>query len=168
MTTTHTYVAINSPSLTLYFDIDEHRLHEKVQFTSANFITEDDEVAEILDAAIKRKPNLARQIRKIDKANAEKIALAHMAKMKSANPAGIKGGMDSSNANLTGAAQLAERDAILNTVDPADKAEQLPNESLVLTEAGTGKGTPEQAKTAAVVDEVQKITLGKLNLPAAK
>lgn len=154
--TTHTYVSANSPSLTLYFDIDEDRLHEKVQFKSANFITDDEAIAAVLDKAIAKKPALGRAIRKLDKAAAEETARRHLAAMKSPLPAGVSGGMNSENANLANRMQMNERDAVIDKIDPKVKAEQLPEKDLLLTVAGNNSGLPPATKADAKIEIAPK------------
>lgn len=157
--TTHTYVAVNCPSLQLTLNVDEDRPKEKIEFASGNYITEDDTIASILDKVITKKPALKRMIRKLDKAAAEETARRHLESMRNPMEAGAKGGMNSVNANLANRMQMNERDAVLDKVDSKLKEEQFPEKDIMLTVDGGVPATKADARIA--IAPVQKIILNQ-------
>ena len=132
----HVYIAPDASGLNFNQAVGDKDVF--VQFIDGNYRTDDDDLAEAIDAAIKA-GHLSRWVRKVDRSAAEKLARQHMAMREST---GAQTGQQTSQAtaNLN---MLQARDQEMHKMgNESDVVDKLKDESdLMLTEDSSGKQT---------------------------
>ena len=124
----HVYVADQIKGFNFTAIVEEKRVH--VRFVNGQFTTDDDKLADAIDALCKGNPGIGRRCRKTDQAAAEKLAREHRARL--AGTGAIKGGVTADAMKRSMDTTLQQRDTEMRKqhVDPADFVD----ENLQMTE----------------------------------
>lgn len=141
----HVYIAPDASGLNFHQAVGDKEVF--IQFVDGNYRTDDNELAEAIDADIKA-GHLSRWVRKVDKAAGEALVRAHIA-MRAATGAQTGQSTSQSTANLNA---LQARDAELHKHggDSTETVDALKNDSdLMLTEDASAQvDAPSQAAPA--------------------
>ena len=160
--TTHVYIADQAKgfNFTVILDAEDKDKAKRVQvrFSDGQFKTDDDKLAEAIDALREINHGIARRCRKADEAAAEKMARKHRAMME--RTGAIKGGVTADAAKRAMDTSLAERDFELRPEKP--DANEFAKDNLQLTEKV--ETAPIPATPAPITPEPKPTTAIKLGV----
>lgn len=132
--TIHVYIADQAKgfNFTVVLDAEDKDKAKRVQvrFSDGQFKTEDDKLAEAIDAIREINPGIARRCRKADVAAAEEMARKHRAT--TSRTGAFKGGVTADAAKRAMDTSLQERDLELRTAKP--DTDEFAKDNLQLTE----------------------------------
>lgn len=136
---THVYVAERKSGFNftvVYMDAEGQEVRYRVRFEKSQFKTDDDKLAEEIDKLIAKVIPIKRNVRKADRAAAERLALEHKEMMQ--NYGAQKGGVTAQ------AAKLAMDTTVLQQRDERLKSESIDreafaDENLVLSETANAQ-----------------------------
>lgn len=160
--TTHVYIADQAKgfNFTVILDAEDKDKTKRIQvrFFEGQFKTDDDKLAEAIDALREENSGIARRCRKADEAAAEKMARKHRAAME--RTGAIKGGVTADATKRAMDTSLAERDFELRTEKP--NADEFAKDNLQLTEKV--ETAPLPVNPAPIIAESKPTTTIKLGI----
>lgn len=162
----HIYVAERKQGFNFVVEVDGKR--ERVRFVDGQFKTDNDKLAEAIDALREINPGIARRCRKADKAAAEKLAREHREMLK--RTGAVKGGLTAEAARHSMDISLAERDLKLRNqnVDVEDFAKENLQMTEVVDNPSEKVDTPDVKKVAPKTKTVKSSTDLSLKTVTAK